>query len=88
MSDSDKSETNKQVPEAQLVSRTGELTSKTGINPVRQKRALRSLRRHPPEYRPSEKRHKKTTSTGGLKNGAGEGIRTLDINLGKVALYP
>ncbi len=23
-----------------------------------------------------------------LKNGAGEGIRTLDINLGKVALYP
>ncbi len=24
----------------------------------------------------------------GLSYGAGEGIRTLDINLGKVALYP
>ena len=27
-------------------------------------------------------------SWGFLENGAGEGIRTLDFNLGKVALYP
>ena len=54
-----------------LVSRAGELTSKTGINPVRQKRALRSLRRHPPEYQHSEKMHKKTTLIGGLKKWSG-----------------
>ena len=32
--------------------------------------------------------HKKTDLKGRLFIGAGEGIRTLDINLGKVALYP
>lgn len=32
--------------------------------------------------------YKKNLPKGGLFNGAGEGIRTLDINLGKVALYP